>query len=94
MKLYKDSSGELIKYAWPGGYPVIYLAQDGEVFCPDCANGKNDSDAYVEGTRPEEDRDEQWEICGGDIYYEGDPIPCVHCNGEIESAYGPLEDDE
>ena len=42
------SEGELVSYAWPGGYPVIYITEDNGVLCPDCANGKNDSEAYLD----------------------------------------------
>ena len=42
------SKGELITYAWPGGYPVIYITEDSGVLCPNCANGKNDSEAYLD----------------------------------------------
>tara|TARA_Y100001951_G_C11192885_1_gene212572 strand:- start:71 stop:457 length:387 start_codon:yes stop_codon:yes gene_type:complete len=84
------SNGELITYAWPGGYPVIYLTEDSGVLCPDCANGKNDSEAYldIDGRGRNGLKDPQWEICAADVHWEGDPIPCDHCNAEIESAYG------
>ena len=86
----KTSNGELITYAWPGGYPVIYLTEDNAVLCPACANGKNDSEAYldIDGRGRNGLKDPQWEICASDVHWEGEPIQCEHCNGEIESAYG------
>jgi len=76
--------GEFPAYAWPGGYPIIYLTEDGSVLCPDCVNGKNDSEVG----NPEVDGDPQWTVVAHDCYWEGPPMQCDHCNGEIESAYG------
>jgi len=77
--------GSFPAYAWPGGYPVIYVARDGAVFCAKCANGENGSDAHVGGA------DDDWRIDGWAIHWEGQPEVCCHCNAEIESAYGPVE---
>src|SRR5689334_3778894 len=32
-----DGALYLEAYAWPGGYPLIYLCRDGEIVCPACA---------------------------------------------------------
>jgi hypothetical protein len=34
----RQSDGKLPAFAWPGGYPIIYLTEDGDVLCPECAN--------------------------------------------------------
>lgn len=86
------SDGLLPSHAWPGGYPIYYLFADGGTCCPDCANGKNKSDAYVKGARAENDRDKQWELAAMDVHWEGSPLTCGHCNGQIESAYGDPEE--
>jgi hypothetical protein len=78
--------GTLASFAWPGGYPIIYIADDGGVFCPDCANGKNGSDASFDA-----EPGSGWRIEAGDIFYEGAPITCDHCATTIESAYGDPE---
>lgn len=74
--------GNLPSYAWPGGYPMAYVFEDGDTCCPDCANG----DA----------RDEDgggWDVVGWFIHYEGEAEICAHCGEEIESAYGdPAEE--
>lgn len=87
LEIWKDEEGKLISYAWPGGYPVVYYAKDGEVICPDCANGENGSRCQekLDDDCPDDD---QWTLVAGDIYYEGPPLSCSHCNKEIESAYG------
>lgn len=80
--------GSLPAYAWPGGYPIVYVMDDGEVLCPDCANGKNGSDASVGA-----DAGSGWRIKGYQIHWEGEPEHCAHCNAEIPSAYGIPESD-
>lgn len=82
LSMYREASGSLFAYAWPGGYPMIYLTKDGSVLCPECASGKNGSDAS------ESNDDPQWQLVAGDIFYEGAPIQCDHCCVLIESAYG------
>jgi hypothetical protein len=81
-KIERTTAGEYPAYAWPGGYPLIYLLADGGELCPPCANGQNGSDASADSDDP------QWQIIGGEIYEEGPPQQCDHCYAEIESAYG------
>ncbi len=83
----RHDDGTLPTYAWPGGYPLFYLTKDCGVLCPDCANGKNGSEAH------ETSDDPQWRLVACDVHWEGEPLTCDHCNAEIESAYGG-EDDE
>src|SRR5437899_2447381 len=35
----RQSDGTLPAYAWPGGYPIVYMAKDNGILCPKCANG-------------------------------------------------------
>ena len=82
----RGDDGTFPAYAWPGGYPIIYILADGETLCAKCANGENGSEASTDsGT------DAQWRIIGQDIHWEGEPETCAHCNGQIESAYGVPE---
>lgn len=73
----RDSDGDLSWYAWPGGYPLVYLDQFNDVYCPHCAAGIIDT---PEG--------EYREIRCGFVYYEGPDMYCTECNEVIESAYG------
>jgi hypothetical protein len=82
----RDSDGQFSAYAWPGGYPIVYIMEDEGILCPACANGKNGSDATIKSSDCPDDK--QWHIIGADIHYEGEPIICDHCNAQIESAYG------
>ncbi len=33
-----ESTRNYEKYAWPGGYEIAYVLDDGELLCADCAN--------------------------------------------------------
>jgi hypothetical protein len=80
----RDEQGNLPAFAWPGGYPVYYLAADNGVMCPKCANSAD--------CRNAEPDDKQWRIVAGDVHWEGEPLACENCNAEIESAYGDPEE--
>ncbi len=86
-RIQRDDDGKLPVFAWPGGYPLIYLTADGNVLCPACANGEHGSDAH------EDAEDCQWRLTSVDVYWEGSPLQCDHCNEMIESAYGDPDDD-
>jgi hypothetical protein len=43
---------ELPAFAWPGGYPIVYLTRRGECLCPECAGQEHDiprGDVHWEG---------------------------------------------
>ena len=86
LKAYRDEEGNLPGYAWPGGYPIIYIARDGGVLCPKCVNSE---DNCTFGN--DEGDSTGWEIEAADIYYEGPPLFCDNCSMVIESAYGDPE---
>ena len=88
--LHRDFDGSLPAYAWPGGYPIVYVMGDGETLCAACANGGNGSLAVEEGL--EDDMpDKSWTIVGAQVHWEGEPEICAHCGDEIPSAYGVPE---
>lgn len=82
-QLPRDSDGRLSAYAWPGGYPLVYLCADGGDLCPECANGDNGSEATAEDAS-----DPQWHVVDAYVHYEGPPVVCGHCETAIDSAYG------
>ena len=71
-------------FAWPGGYPIVYVCSDGGTLCADCVNREVDN---IDDSTRRKLRD-GWALAGCDVHYEGPPIICNHCNAEIESAYG------
>lgn len=82
MALPRDTNGKVPAYAWPGGYPIIYVCADGGILCPACANGEHGSYATEDLDAPLD-----WRLEGFDVFYEGAPTYCDHCNCCIESAY-------
>lgn len=88
----RNEAGKLPAFAW--GYPLVYYTDDGESFCPDCANGKNGSDARTEPNAEQQGGwdDAQWLLTMCDVYWEGPPLACVHCGTAIDSAYGDPDD--
>lgn len=64
---------DLPLYAWPGGYPLYYIDNDGWILCPQCAR-KNDEYSA--------------ELAGADVNWEDDSLYCDHCGESIQSAYG------
>lgn len=77
----RDKDGKLPAFVWPGGYPVMYLATDNGVLCPQCAND------YTPGR----DTEEQLRPVAYFIHWEGKPETCEHCGAEVDSAYGTEE---
>jgi hypothetical protein len=72
----RDARGELPAYTWPGGYPLLYLTEEGIILCPSCASK---TDTFDPATT-------------GDVYWEGPAITCEECNADIDSAYGDPEE--
>jgi hypothetical protein len=81
-------SGEVAAFAWPGGYPIYYLAADNETFCPKCVNRevRRCVDECL-SDRP----DTSWVIVARDVNWEDAALFCVHCDSRIESAYAEDE---
>lgn len=91
-------------YAWPGGYPIVYLVEtfngfhrnSGEM-CPKCAEKEVRRVRWNARINLSDDRVNHYERVKthGFIHYEGSSIFCEDCGEEIESAYGdPSEEDE
>ena len=75
ISIWRGEDGKLITWAWPGGYPVLYITKKNEILCPDCANS----------TDPANEEDPP---IMGFIHYEGPPEQCADCGKLTESAYG------
>ena len=65
-------------FVWPGGYPLAYFTEEGDVLCAACAT-------YA--------RDKNGETTTPDIHWEGEALRCDECDTEIESAYGVPDGD-
>jgi len=75
-------TGAYDSWAWPGGYPIGYIANDGEILCADCLN--QDADYFLESIDPEHDTG-GWFITGVTILEsETNPVHCAGCNKDMQ----------
>lgn len=72
-------------YAWPGGYPLYFIAADGEAL-----SFKAVQENLREVMRATCFRhyDKGWRIVGVEINWEDEHLYCAHSNERIPSAYG------
>ena len=70
--------------AWPGGYPVYAIMDDGEMLCFDCC--KDEENVHEGGDA------DGWRFETAEVYWEGSDSYCAHCNKALESAYGDPEE--
>jgi hypothetical protein len=80
-RIVDQDTGLLPSYAFPGGYPILYLV-GGDSICPDCAN---------ELVMNEEEKEHL--PTSYFIHYEGATEICG-CGEAIESAYGDPDEEE
>ncbi len=66
-------------FAWPGGYPIVYLDGGNMPLCAACASECCGSEVLC--MRP----------TAFFVHFEGAPEQCSECYCEIESAYGEPE---
>jgi hypothetical protein len=74
LRFLRGPDGKLAAWAWPGGYPIVYVAyEDNEPvwLCPQCA----DKDKH------------KGHLVSADINWEDPELYCDDCNERIESAY-------
>lgn len=73
-------------FAFPSGYTLGIYMVDGERLCPACV--RENWWEIVRETRSPNQGDRGWGILGVDVYWEGPPEHCAHCNVELTSEYG------
>lgn len=71
-------------YAWPGGYPVYFVADDGEALSFNAV--RENYKLVLRAVR--EQATNGWSVIGVDINYEEQDLTCAHTGERIESAYG------
>ena len=71
-------------YAWPGGYPMFLLMEDGEAMHIKCA--EENRACIVDSI--DNDLNNGWKPAAVDVNWEDDKLVCCQCGKEIESAYG------
>lgn len=68
------------KYAWPGGYPYQYIADDGESICGECMNTQ--TEIHFGGVN------DGWKILDADTCEDDELVICAHCNTTIYNPEG------
>lgn len=64
--------------AWPGGYPIGYVMDDGEYLCASCMN--DPSNPVHSGGEPDGWRIEGLQVLEGSIEdYDNYEVACAHC---------------
>ena len=79
----------LAAYAWPGGYPIIYVIDEHLQVCPKCANSGEFTTA---AEHP--DWGQMQVITSAHVNYEDENELCSECNEPLESAYGAGDEPE
>ena len=70
-------------YAWPGGYPLYFIASDGEALSFKTA--KAERRLILEAIRDHDNSG--WRVVAMDINWEDTELVCAHSGERIESAY-------
>ena len=75
-------------FAWPGGYPLYAIMDDGGALCVKCL--KSEFSLIARSTI--QSHNHSWPVDGWsahviDINWEDAALYCDHCNKRIESAY-------
>ena len=70
-------------YAWPGGYPMYFIASDCGAICFACARKEVRNIFGSISTRA----NDGWRIVATDINYEDTDLQCDNCSKSIEAAY-------
>lgn len=73
-------------YAWPGGYPLYFIAADGEALSFQAV--RDNLKLVMHATCYPEYRENDWRIVGVDVNWEDTHLYCGHTNERIQSAYG------
>ena len=75
------------EYAWPGGYPLFFVANDGEALSFEAV--RDNLKIVIHSMRHQ--INDGWRVIGCDINYEDPSLFCAHTGKRIESAYAEEE---
>lgn len=75
----RDEDGQYTAYAWPGGYTVFHVCDDGGCLCAKCANDPKNP-------VHEDEPNDGWRIIGSDINWEDADLLCDHCGEQIPAS--------
>lgn len=67
-------------YAWPGGYPLFAVMDDGGALCHKCCAEEREAIGTTTGR-------DGWNVVAITANWEDPDLLCDHCGSRIESAY-------
>jgi len=73
--------------AWPGLYPLFFIASDGEALSFEAV--RDNLKSVIHSMRHQ--INDGWRIIGCDVNWEDPSLFCAHTNKRIESAYAEAE---
>jgi len=82
------AAAELPRYAWPGGYPILYYDNEGNEYCADCIVGADIRDADSDSSE-----EEVVLIVEYGINWEDCSLYCTNCSKKIDCAYPTTEEE-
>ena len=71
-------------YAWPGGYPLFAITDDGAAICKECC--RTEWRSICAAIRSQ--LSDGWRVVATDVNWEDTQMYCAHCSALIDSAYG------
>jgi len=71
------------QFAWPGGYPLFFVLQDGCALCFGCARKEFRQIVWDH----KHHCNTGWKVAAVDANWEDPSLYCDHCSKRIESAY-------
>lgn len=78
--------GNAEPYAWPGGYPIGYVVDDGAYLCARCVN--DPSNPVHVGGEPDGWRLEGYDVLEGDAGDYDGAVSCEHCHAVLVEGFG------
>lgn len=86
-----DDALERGPYAWPGGYPIYFITDDGGALAFKTVKDEYD---LIRDAIEDDDTSGGWRVVDVDINWEDERLFDDHTGDLIESAYGDDDDDE
>jgi hypothetical protein len=77
-------------YAWPGGYPLYFIASDGEAL----SFAAVEENLELVESSVAENLNDGWRVLGVNVNWEDDSLFCAHTGNRIESAYAEPDDSD
>ncbi len=76
------------EFAWPGGYPLFFITDDGAALSFGAV--RENIKSVIWSMRHKVN--DGWRVTGCEVNWEDDSMTCAHTGEPIESAYGEAVD--